>query len=146
MALSVETKNWIIGATGFSKVCEAYLLVGAKDPYFSFPTFYFNLSYLYELSLKGYLSFEGWDNNKLKDQLGHNLEKCWQAAIGAGYVPPSELITEMIMILAPHHKRHSLRYLPDDWLNIPEDHFQSMRIAKSHLMAVGHQLGLPDNS
>ena len=145
MALSMETKNWIIGATGFCKASDAYLNAGANDPYFSFPTFYFNLSYLFELSLKGYLSFRGWDDRKIKKQLGHDLNKCWKQAKEAGYMPPSDLIEEMVEILAPLHKNHNLRYLPDDWLRVPEDHFLSMRVAHSHLMAVGSQLGIPEN-
>ena len=144
MTLSVETKNWIIGATGFSKVANAYLTVEAKDPFFSFPTFYFNLCYLYELSLKGYLSHNGWSDKRLRLDLAHDLEKGWQAAIGEGYVPPSDEVKMLMKVLAPHHKQHTFRYLRNDWMVIPDNHFESMRTAHSHLLAIGHQLGLPE--
>ena len=145
MALTAETKNWIIGATGFSKVCEAYIAHGIKDPYFSFPTFYFNLSYLFELSLKSYLSFKGYEDQSIKNNFGHNLERLWNKATAEGYIPPSELVRDLLEVLTPLHTNHNLRYLPDDWLKVPEDHVQSMRVAKSHLLAIGHQIGLPED-
>jgi hypothetical protein len=68
-----------------------------------------------ELHLKAYLRHNGWTEPQLKNPtVRHNLEALYSAAENIGLTSVHPKLAELVTILAPHHKRHETRYMPDE--------------------------------
>lgn len=74
-----------------------------------------------ELSLKGYLLKKGWDTATIRKELGHNLEKAWNAASKNGLKLHFDHAFTVSVLNISHDKPYLFRY-PEDGVaaGIPE--------------------------
>jgi HEPN domain-containing protein len=78
----------------------------------TFAPLYFLTAQSIELSLKAYLRGAGWSDKHLRT-LGHNLNKCLQAAIDNGveeHVPLSQAHADIIGMINPYYAGKDLQY------------------------------------
>src|SRR4051812_33328340 len=78
----------------------------------TFAPLYFLACQSIELSMKGYLRGAGWSDKQLR-QVGHDLNKCLQAAIAHGiesHVALSQLDADIIGMINPYYEGKDLQY------------------------------------
>jgi len=144
LAVREKTKLWLSGAVGFIETAYSIIYISKTKAVFHWPAFYVNLGYAYELSLKGFLANNGWNDEKLRKEIGHDLQKALSESRTSGFVPHSIDVSEAIDVIGPLHKSQSARYLTGEALQVPADHEDALRVASDHLNAVGDQLGISD--
>lgn len=138
-----SAKLWLTGAVGFYEAASALLEKGSKPgAIFHWPAFYVNLCYAYELSFKGFLAANGWSDDSLKNEIGHDLHKAFLKSRESKFTPHSKEVSEMLDVLGPLHRSHSLRYLTGKAVDLPIENKKVLRLTREHLLAVGNQLGV----
>jgi hypothetical protein len=132
------------GAVGFLAAAEAtherHLREPAEPEHW--PAISVNLCFAFELSLKSFIALRGGDRRALK-KIGHNLIGGLDAARAAGYVPNHPAVSEIVTILSPLHVSHSLRYLEDKSVNLPDTR-NMISIVRHHVQEVGKQMPITD--
>jgi hypothetical protein len=64
-----------------------------------------------ELSLKSFLQFRGWSDERCRLEIRHDLTKALDAAEGLGFHPSSPDLHSLLAILSPYYCRHRIRDL-----------------------------------
>ncbi len=64
-----------------------------------------------ELSLKSFLQFRGWSDERCRLEIRHDLTKALDAAEGLGFQPSSRDLHPLLTILSPYYCRHRIRDL-----------------------------------
>ena len=126
-----EVRHLLAGSHGFLKAAD--LLVNASGQ-LHFPVFCVNLSFAFELSLKGYILASGGTDAEIKT-IGHDLLAAFVRATGQGYVPLLAGIRDLIATLALSHTDSSARYLLGPNLTVP-DPKGSIVIARIHVETI----------
>ncbi|MEM6625588.1 MAG: hypothetical protein AAF719_02690 [Pseudomonadota bacterium] len=137
-----RTKLWVTNAVGFITAARLLLELREAGEMFHWPAFYTNLGFAFEYSLKGYLAFKGWSDEKLRLEIGHNIEKAMSEAIQIGFKPHAPLVQDIVEVLGPLHKTNQTRYLNGAPIVTPVDHEQACSCVWDHVQAVGSQLGV----
>ena len=64
-----------------------------------------------ELSLKSFLQFRGWSDERCRLEIRHDLIKALDTAEGLGFHPSYRDLHSLITILSPYYCRHRIRDL-----------------------------------
>lgn len=64
-----------------------------------------------ELSLKSFLQFRGWSDERCRLEIRHDLTKALDAAEGLGFHPSYPDLHSLLAILSPYYCRHRIRDL-----------------------------------
>lgn len=135
-----QSKRWLTNAVGFLMAARLLLEAHKSGGMFHWPAFYTNLGFAYEHSLKAYLAVNGWSDEKLRLQLGHDIQKALSEATQSGLKLHSPLVGEMLEILGPSHRGNEMRYLRGEPVLTPDDPEEACRCAWDHVQSVGAQL------
>ena len=108
---------------------------------------YYLFSHSVELALKALFAFKGYDDDKLRAFLGHDLKRAWKKAIRAGfddYLTEAEFdrIQKMVLAINPYYKTKELEYLRPGIKRYPW--LSEMYVCTAHLLlAAGHAIEIP---
>src|SRR3990167_4287334 len=64
-----------------------------------------------QLSLKSFLQFRGWSDERCRLEIRHDLTKALDAAEGLGFRPSYPDLHSLLAILSPYYCRHRIRDL-----------------------------------
>ena len=64
-----------------------------------------------ELSLKSFLQFRGWSDERCRLEIRHDLTKALDAAARLGFRPSRPDLPRLIAVLSPYYCRHRIRDL-----------------------------------
>lgn len=95
-------------AVGF--LAGARHLVAASDPY-SHEILFHLIGCAVELSLKSYLHFRGWNDDRCRHEVRHDLVKAFAAAERLGLHPRHPNVRMLTRILSPYYRCHRIREL-----------------------------------
>lgn len=134
------TRLLYTGAVGFLVSAEATHERSLREPQEPehWPAICVNACFAMELSLKAFVASRGAGQRELK-KLGHDLEQARQTAETAGYRPAHPAVPGLIAILSPLHVSHSLRYLEDKAVDLPETR-NMIAIVRRHVLDIGAQI------
>lgn len=95
-------------ALGF--LAGARHLVSGSDPHYR-DTFFQLIGCTVELSLKSYLHLAGWNDDRCRDEVRHDLVKALAAAERLGFRPRHPDTQMLTRILSPYYRCHRTREL-----------------------------------
>lgn len=109
---------------------------------FHWPAFLVNVCYALELAPKAFILDRGIaTQDQLRGKYGHKLIAAYCTACDAGYEPPDRQIEEVLKLLDPLHRRHSLRYLESSGVILP-DPDQTLTVATAYVHSIGMQINV----
>ena len=138
MTVGTKAKHLFSGGHGFLEAARS-LLILKPNGLIHWPAVYVNLCYALELSLKAYIFHRG-ETEKTLRIIGHDLVVALDTAKRLGYIPPTDKLAELVLLLKDSHKDHSLRYLKDETIDLPEDHDFVIWIVDEHFKALAKQI------
>lgn len=77
------------------------------------PVFYTNIGFAIELALKAYLAIRGWNEERLRKEVGHDLEIGLCKVHSVGLTEPGEGVAQIAQKISRHHRDRSFVYLRD---------------------------------
>lgn len=100
---------------------------------------YQNLSYALELSLKAFVQANGWNDDRCRREIRHDLVKAHRAAESAGLRGLDAETTRLLAILTPVYANHSIEeFVAGGSLGL--DASRSLRLAEELLSGVREAL------
>ena len=99
-----------------------------------------------ELSLKSFLRFRGWSDERCRLEIRHDLTKALDAAARLGFRPSRPDLPPLIAVLSPYYCRHRIRDLaahepallsPQQALKATEELLSDVRAAASKGSGLG---------
>ena len=138
------TRLLYTGAVGFLFAAEATHERHLREPSEPehYPAICVNACYAAELSLKAFLASRGEGRKALK-AIGHDLAEGYEAALAKGYQSNHPAVSGLIDIMSPLHITHSLRYLEDISIDIPETR-NMIAITRHLVLTIGKQIPITD--
>ena len=70
-----------------------------------------NVGYALELGLKALLVERGWDDDRCRTEVRHDIAKALGEAAQVGFVPAHPDLATLIATISPYYKRHGLSEL-----------------------------------
>ena len=146
MAMRFRGEHLLENAAGF--LAGAQLL--SRDDRHSHEILLHHIACAVELSLKSFLQFRGWRDERCRLEIRHDLSKALDAAEGLGFHPSSPDLHPLVAILSPYYCRHRIRDLaahepallsPQQALTATEELLSDVRAA----CPKGSRLGRPSS-
>ncbi len=83
----------------------------ARDDRHSREILFHRIACAIELSLKSFLQFRGWSDERCRLEIRHDLTKALDAAARLGFRPNRPDLPPLVAILSPYYCRHRIRDL-----------------------------------
>lgn len=83
----------------------------SRDDRHSREVLFHHIAIAIELSLKSFLQFRGWSDERCRLEIRHDLTKALDAAEGLGFHPSYPALHPLLTILSPYYCRHRIRDL-----------------------------------
>ncbi|MAM72536.1 MAG: hypothetical protein CMO29_01835 [Tistrella sp.] len=108
MTTRAHGEHLLENAAGFLAGAQQHLF---RDDRHSREILFHRIACAIELSLKSFLQFRGWSDERCRLEIRHDLTKALDAAARLGFRPSRPDLPPLVAILSPYYCRHRVRDL-----------------------------------